>query len=155
MKFYFDEIINKNPIPNGLIFEDALKNLYIKNYDEFKLYSFLDVPHLSSKKDINYLKLEKTTKGYFPLCLDLSEVNSINPVNIRNLFYLGISRLAREKILINDLKLLIFIYKHNKNINQDISTINITLQQFTSNFNIVKEDKKNIMINTLKGNSYQ
>ncbi len=154
MKFYFDNIINKNPIPNGLTLEDDLKNLYIKNYEEFKLYSFLEVPRLPSKIDISYLKLEKTTKGYYPLCLDLSEVNLINHVNIKHLFYIGISRLAREKILIDELKLIVFIYKHNKNINQDISTINITLQQFTSNFNIVKEDN-NIKINALKGNSYQ
>jgi hypothetical protein len=154
MKFYFDEIINNNPIPNGLTLEDDIKNLYIKNYQEFKLYTFLDVPHLPFNKDISYLKLEKTTKGYYPLCLDLSEVNLINPINMKHLFFMGISSLAREKILIDELKLLLFIYKHNKNINQDISTINNTLQQFTTNFNIVKEDK-NIKINTLKGNSYQ
>ena len=31
MNLYFDEIINKNPVPNGLSIDDDLKNLYLKN----------------------------------------------------------------------------------------------------------------------------
>ena len=157
MNLYFDEIINKNPVPNGLRIDDDLKNLYLKNYEEYKLYTFLEVPRLhllNQKQTVNYLKLEVSTVGYYALCFDLSDNNLINPINLKYTFNLGISKLARTKTLNNELKILLFINSRSKNINQDISTINNTLQQFTSNFIIVTEDK-NIKINNFRGDSYK
>ena len=157
MNLYFDEIINENPVPNGLSIDDDLKNLYLKDYEEYKLYTFLEVPRLNfldQKQTVNYLKLEVSTKGYYALCFDLSDNNLINPINLKYTFNLGISKLARTKILNDELKILLFIISRNKNINEDISTINNTLQQFTSNFIIVTEDK-NIKINNFRGDSYK
>ena len=157
MNLYFDEIVNKNPVPNGLSIDDDLKNLYLKNYEEYKLYTFLEVPRLfflDQKHTVNYLKLEVTTIGYYALCFDLLDNNLINPINLKYTFNLGISKLARTKTLNNELKILLFINNCNKNINQDISTINNTLQQFTSNFIIVTEDK-HIKINTFRGDDYK
>ena len=157
MNLYFDEIINKNPVPNGLSIDDDLKNLYLKKYEEYKLYTFLEVPRpyfLNQKHTVNYLKLEASTIGYYALCFDLSDNNLINPINLKYIFNLGISKLARTKILNDELKILLFISNPNKNINQDISTINNTLQQFTSNFIIVREDN-HIKIDTFRGDSYR
>ena len=157
MNLYFDEIINENPVPNGLSIDDDLKNLYLKDYEEYKLYTFLEVPRLNfldQKQTVNYLKLEVSTKGYYALCFDLSDNNLINPINLKYTFNLGISKLARTKTLNNELKILLFINSRNKNINQDISTINNTLQQFTSNFIIVTEDK-HIKINNFRGDGYK
>ena len=157
MKLYFDEIVSYTPVPNGLSFDDDLRQLYLEKYKEYKLYTFLDVPRpcfLSNKHKINYLKLEINTKGYYALCFDLSDDNLINPINLKFLFHLGISKLARTKILNDELKILLFIISRNKNINEDISTINNTLQQFTSNFIIVTEDK-HIKINTFRGDDYK
>lgn len=107
INFVYDDLVDyQTPIPNG-IDKKQLKELFKSDIKTFRKYSPLRSPCFLNLPNVNNLKIDKNSKGIYPLAFD-SVDNSIDEYQIRNLVTYGISDLAKNLIYKEDLKLIVF-----------------------------------------------
>lgn len=149
MDIIYDQVVDNIPIPNG-VDDEHLVDIYLNNYDLFTKYSCLRV----SKTFNEFKKINKESKGYFPISFYFLHKETVNCAFIRSLLNVGISHLAYNKILKKELKLIIFIEKEPEGCNSHFDIYNVLKENFkefaiyTSNKNYLNEDMKKYVSTT-------
>ena len=109
INFVYDDLVDyQTPIPNG-IDKKQLKDLFKSDIKTFRKYSPLRTPSFLSLPHVNNSKINKNSKGIYPLAFEPTG-NSIDEYQIRNTVTYGISDLAKNLIYKEDLKLIVFIF---------------------------------------------
>lgn len=148
MNIIYDQVVDNIPIPNG-VEDEHLVDIYLNNYDLFTKYSCLRV----SKKFNQFEKINKESKGYFPISFYFLYKETVNCDFIRSLLNVGISQLAYSKIFKKELKLIILIEKEPEGCNSHFDIYNVLKENFeefeihTSNKNYLNNNMKKYIIN--------
>jgi len=136
INFIYDNLENvQNPIPNG-IERKHLKEIYVKNFQNFRKYSPLRSASFLNLPNINNTKIKYDSKGIYPIAFD-SISNSIDEYQVRNLVTYGISNLAKRLINNENLKLIVFLKEPISK--KSIYSLYYTLKEFFNEFIIYSD----------------
>jgi hypothetical protein len=139
MVILYDNVINNIPIPNG-VSDQKLIDVYLN--DEKKYYKYSCLRSLN-KINFRYEKLEKNSTGIYPISLYIEHKYTINISFLRALIKLEISDLAYNKIINNEISLVVVVEKEPEDYNPNLDIYTILRENF-ENFLIHTKNKNEI-----------
>ena len=139
MVILYDNVINNVPIPNG-ISDQKLIEIFLSDKKKYYKYSCL---RSLNKVNLRYEKLDKSSKGIYPISLYVKHKHTINISFLRALIKLEISDLAYNKIKNNEISLVVIIEKEPDDYNPNLDIYTILKENF-DNFLIHTKNKNEI-----------